>query len=81
MTQTSTLIAPPRLKARYNDEIRARLKDELGLPNIMMVPTIEKISINMGVGAALQKQSLLEGALTDLEIISGQKPITTRAKK
>ena len=81
MTQTSTLIAPPRLKARYNDEIRARLKDELGLPNIMMVPTIEKISINMGGGAALQKQSLLEGALTDLEIISGQKPITTRAKK
>ena len=81
MTETSTLIAPPRLKGRYNDEIRARLRDELGLPNIMMVPTIEKISINMGVGAALQKQSLLEGALTDLEIISGQKPITTRAKK
>ena len=81
MTEISTLIAPPRLKVRYNEEIRARLKDELGLPNIMMVPRLEKISINMGVGAALGKQSLLEGALTDLELISGQKPVTTRAKK
>ncbi len=71
----------PRLKARYDDEIRAALKDELGLENIMQVPRLEKISINMGVGAALQQQSLLEGAVTDLTIITGQKPVVTRAKK
>jgi large subunit ribosomal protein L5 len=71
----------PRLKVRYNTEIRARLKDELGLPNPMMVPRLEKIVVNMGVGAALQQPKLLEGAVTDLSLITGQKPVVTRAKK
>ena len=71
----------PRLKQRYNDEIRAQLKETIGLGNIMEVPTLEKIVINMGVGAATDQARLLEGAITDLEIISGQKPLTTRAKK
>src|SRR5580765_7792836 len=71
----------PRLKDRYDKEIRTQLKDQLGLGNIMEVPKIEKIVINMGVGRAAQQGKLLEHAITDLTIISGQKPMTTRAKK
>jgi large subunit ribosomal protein L5 len=71
----------PRLKLRYDSEIRARLKDELGLANVMMVPRLEKIVINMGVGRATQQASLLEGAVRDLTAISGQKPLVTKAKK
>lgn len=71
----------PRLKVRYNEEIRAQLKTELELPNIMQVPRLTKIVINAGVGRATQQASLLEGAQRDLELLSGQKPIVTRAKK
>ena len=71
----------PRLKGLYGEEIRAKLQQELGLPNVMMVPRIEKIVVNMGVGAALQQAKLLEGAVTDLATITGQKPVVTRAKK
>jgi large subunit ribosomal protein L5 len=71
----------PRLKVRYDDEVRSGLKDSLGLANIMMVPRLEKIVVNMGVGRATQQQSLLEGAVKDLTIITGQKPLVTRAKK
>jgi len=71
----------PRLKVRYNEEIRAQLKTELELPNIMQVPRLSKIVINAGVGRATQQASLLEGAQRDLELLSGQKPIVTRAKK
>ncbi len=79
-TETSKS-ALPRLKQRYNDVVRAQLKDELQLGNVMEVPRLEKIVINMGVGKATQQPSLLEGAVTDLTIISGQKPIVTKAKK
>jgi large subunit ribosomal protein L5 len=78
---TATTTAVPRLKTRYNDEIRAALKDELGLENIMQVPRFEKIVINSGVGAALAQQSLLDGAVRDLEQITGQKVVVTKAKK
>jgi len=71
----------PRLKERYHAEVRAALKDELGLSNVMEVPRLEKIVLNMGVGRATQQQSLIEGAQRDLEVITGQKPIVTRAKK
>ncbi|MEI7654102.1 MAG: 50S ribosomal protein L5 [Actinomycetota bacterium] len=71
----------PRLKVRFDDEIRQQLKDELGLPNIMQVPRLEKIVLNSGVGRATQQASLLEGAQRDLERMTGQKPIVTRAKK
>ena len=77
MTTTIT----PRLRARYNDEIRAQLKDTLELDNIMLVPKIEKIVLNMGVGDAVGQAKLLEGALSDMETIAGQKPVITRAKK
>jgi large subunit ribosomal protein L5 len=72
---------PPRLKVAYNTELRSRLQGELGLPNVMMVPRLEKIVVNMGVGAALQQAKLLEGAVADLATITGQKPVITRAKK
>src|SRR6516162_10346720 len=81
----STAAAPaterPRLKVRYDSELRDELKRRLGLPNIMMVPRLEKIVINMGVGRATQQQSLLDGAVRDLTTITGQKPLVTRAKK
>jgi large subunit ribosomal protein L5 len=78
-TETSTSTVP-RLKARYAEQIKAQLKDQLGLPNVMQVPTIEKVVVNMGVGRATQQPSLLEGAVADLTLITGQKPIVTKAK-
>jgi large subunit ribosomal protein L5 len=71
----------PRLRARFDAELREQLKADLGLPNIMLVPTLSKIVINMGVGRATQQPSLLEGAVRDLTIITGQKPLVTKAKK
>ena len=83
MSATDTKTAPPvpRLKERYANEIRSALQTELGLANVMEVPRLEKIVIDMGVGVALQQSSLLDGAVRDLEIIAGQKPVVTRAKK
>jgi large subunit ribosomal protein L5 len=79
----STAKAPlrPRLKTRYDAELRPQLQERLGLANIMMVPRLEKIVVNMGVGRATQQQSLLDGAIRDLTIITGQKPLVTKAKK
>jgi large subunit ribosomal protein L5 len=71
----------PRLKERYDSEARTRLKDELSFSNIMQVPRLEKIVVNMGVGQATQQASLLEGAVNDLTVITGQKPLVTRARK
>jgi large subunit ribosomal protein L5 len=70
----------PRLKQKYNDEVKGALKTELDLPNVMQVPKFEKIVVNMGVGRATQQPSLLEGAVKDLTRISGQKPIVTKAR-
>jgi large subunit ribosomal protein L5 len=84
VSETKTAAVPaaaPRLKERYDAEIRTRLKDELGLANIMQVPRFEKIVINMGVGRATQQASLLEGAVNDLTVITGQKPMVTKARK
>jgi large subunit ribosomal protein L5 len=81
MSTTTTERTVPRLKARYGDTIRPQLKDELELGNIMQVPRLSKIVVNMGVGGATQQASLLEGAQRDLAIITGQKPLVTRAKK
>jgi large subunit ribosomal protein L5 len=73
--------ARPRLKQRYDAEVRVGLKDSLGLANIMQVPRLEKIVVNMGVGKATQQPSLLEGAVRDLEQITGQKAVVTKAAK
>ncbi len=80
MTDTATTTRP-RLRTKYDEEIRAALKEQLGLANVMQVPRLEKIVINMGVGKATQQPSLLEGAIRDLEQITGQKALVTKAKK
>ena len=74
-------VAIPRLKTKYNDEIRAALKASLGLGNIMEVPRLTKIVLNSGVGRATVQPSLLEGAITDITKITGQKPTVARATK
>lgn len=71
----------PRLKAKYNDEIRDQLKADLELGNIMEVPRLEKIVINVGAGAAVDNKGLLEKVVADLTVIAGQKPVITKAKK
>jgi large subunit ribosomal protein L5 len=78
---TTTEIPPPRLKVTYNTELRERLKQELGLENIMQVPRPVKIVVNMGVGDAIREPRQLEGAVRDLTSITGQKPLVTRAKR
>jgi large subunit ribosomal protein L5 len=77
----SATISRPRLKEKYDTEIRAQLKESLGVGNIMEVPRFEKIVLNMGVGRATQQASLLEGAVRDLTIITGQKPLVTKARQ
>jgi large subunit ribosomal protein L5 len=77
---TTTTTAPPRLKAKYHDEIKGQLKSDLGIGNVMQVPALTKIVVNMGVGRATQQPSLLETAVADLTAIAGQKPIVTKAK-
>ncbi len=71
----------PRLKTKYREEIRARLKEKFGYANEMMIPRLEKVVINMGVGEAAQDSKKIRGALADLEAIAGQKPVGTVAKK
>jgi large subunit ribosomal protein L5 len=71
----------PRLKQRYRDELVPRLKDELGLANVMQVPRLEKIIVNMGVGDAVKDGRMLEAAIADLEVVTGQKPVVTKARK
>ncbi|MCV6591138.1 MAG: 50S ribosomal protein L5 [Marinobacterium sp.] len=70
-----------RLKALYNDSVKQQLKEELNSPNVMAVPRITKITLNMGVGEALGDKKLLENAVSDLTAIAGQKPVVTLARK
>jgi large subunit ribosomal protein L5 len=72
---------PPRLRARYRHEILPALQAELDLPNPMRVPRMEKIVVNMGVGDAVRDGKLLDAAVADLTLITGQKPAITRARK
>lgn len=78
MAETKT---PPRLKLKFNAELKGALQTELELGNIMEVPTLSKIVVSMGVGRATQQRSLLDGAVNDLGIITGQKALITKAKK
>ncbi len=71
----------PRLKEMYQTEIVSKLKDELGLANVNEVPRLEKIVVNMGVGAAVQDAKQLDAAIEDLRIVTGQQPMVTRARK
>jgi len=78
MTATTT---GPRMKQRYNDEIKSALKEQLGLDNVMQVPTVTKVVVNMGVGDAARDSKLIDGAVRDLATITGQKPQVTKARK
>ena len=83
MSETEAATAPrvPRLKRRYQDEIRAQLRDQLELANAMQIPTFDKIVVNVGLGEAVNDSKALEGALRDLATITGQKPRVNRARK
>ena len=71
----------PRLKEKYVTEIVPKLESELGIQNINQVPKLEKIVVNMGVGAAASDHKLLDAAVADMRVITGQQPCVTRAKK
>lgn len=71
----------PRLKRRYLDEVVPKLKKEFGIDNAMAVPRIEKVSLNMGVGEAIQNIKILDDAVEELTALAGQRPTVTRAAK
>ena len=81
MTETVTETAAPRLKTRYNDEIKATLREQFGYDNPMQIPGVTKVVVNMGVGEAARDSKLIEGAIRDLTAITGQKPLVTKARK
>jgi large subunit ribosomal protein L5 len=83
MTETATTVVRelPRLKARYRDEIVTQLREQFSYGNVMQVPTLVKIKVNMGVGDAAKDGKLIEGAVRDLTAITGQKPAVARARK
>jgi large subunit ribosomal protein L5 len=71
----------PRLQQRYRDEIVPALRDEFKIANVMQIPNLVKIVVNMGVGEAARDSKLIEGAVRDLATITGQKPVATKARK
>ena len=77
-TSTSSM---PRLKSRYREEILPELRQEFSFDNVMQVPTVTKVVVNMGVGEAARDSKLIEGAIRDLTEITGQKPQKTKARK
>jgi large subunit ribosomal protein L5 len=84
MTETTTetqTAAVPRLKTRYREEVLPTLRQDFGFANVMQVPGLTKIVVNMGVGEAARDSKLIEGAVRDLTAITGQKPSVTRARK
>lgn len=81
MTATTTEKTQPRLKARYGAEIKPALQEQFSYPNVMQVPGVVKVIVNMGVGEAARDSKLIEGAVRDLTAITGQKPIVTKARK
>jgi large subunit ribosomal protein L5 len=71
----------PRLRSRYRDEVVPQLRQQLGLKNVMQVPRLEKVVVNMGVGEAVRDGRLLDAALEDLQVITGQRAVVTKARK
>ena len=80
-TTTTAVLSKPRLKQRYQDEIKTALRDQFGYDNVMQVPGVVKVVVNMGVGDAAKDSKLIEGAVRDLTAITGQKPVVTKARK
>ena len=81
MSTTTEARPLPRLKQRYRDEILPALREQLDVANIMQVPTVAKVVVNMGVGEAARDAKLIDGAVRDLQAITGQKPTITKARK
>jgi large subunit ribosomal protein L5 len=81
MTTSAPEKVQPRLKTRYREEIVPALREEFGFANVMQVPGLTKIVVNMGVGEAARDSKLIEGAIRDLATITGQKPQVTKARK
>ena len=81
MTATTQERTVPRLKQRYRDEIATALNTEFGFGNVMQIPRLVKVVVNMGVGDAARDSKLIDGAIRDLAAITGQKPQVTRARK
>jgi large subunit ribosomal protein L5 len=81
MTTATEERTQPRLKQRYRDEVVGQLRDEFDFPNVMQVPRLTKIVVNMGVGDAARDSKLIDGAVRDLTLITGQKPTVTKARK
>jgi large subunit ribosomal protein L5 len=80
-TATDTQKVAPRLKVRYREEILGKLREDFAYANVMQVPTVTKVVVNMGVGEAARDAKLIEGAVRDLTVITGQKPAVTKARK
>ena len=81
MSTSTEQAVVPRLKQRYRDELVPALREEFGFANVMQVPTVSKVVVNMGVGDAARDSKLIEGAVRDLSVITGQKPAITKARK
>jgi large subunit ribosomal protein L5 len=81
MSTTTETVPRPRLKLRYREEIVPALREQFGYGNVMQVPTVTKVVVNMGVGDAARDSKLIEGAVKDLASITGQKPTITKARK
>ncbi len=73
--------AAPRFKKKYNETIAAKLQSDLGYKSIMEVPRITKVTLNMGVGESISDKKIIDLAMADLELIAGQKPVVTKARK
>jgi large subunit ribosomal protein L5 len=80
-TATRTAVPAPRLKLRYREEIAPALREEFQFANVMQIPTVTKVIVNMGVGEAARDSKLIDGAVRDLAAITGQKPQVTKARK
>jgi large subunit ribosomal protein L5 len=81
MSETTIEKVAPRLKERYNSEVKGQLQEQFKYENVMLIPGLVKVVVNMGVGEAARDSKLIEGAIKDLTAITGQKPAVTKARK
>ena len=81
MTETATTAPAPRLREKYRDEVKGQLQEQFKYENVMLIPGLTKIVVNMGVGDAARDSKVIDGAIRDLAAITGQKPYVTKARK
>ena len=75
------MTSKPNIQTKYEEEVRARLREELGLSTVMAVPRIDRVVLNMGLGAAVADPKIIEGAVKEMTLIAGQKPVVTKARR